>query len=252
MRRLLAQLLLGAIAFAIGLVVLVPAEFALNRAEPLLAAQGVNLTARGIEGTLWQGRAAAVAVAGIRIDDLTWRTSLLPLLSGRLGVDLTARLPGGSASANLTLDRQGGHAEGAEMSFDAALLSYLSPLPMAASGMLSVNLAEIGWEGEQLTAISGRLLWRQAGLTAPQKIDFGDLVVDLTLGPQGGVQGKLSDGGGPLKAEGDITVEASGAWHINALLSAREGAPRELYDALKFIGRPDPQGRYRLRFAGRL
>ena len=64
------------------------------------------------------------------------------------------------------------------------------------------------------------------------------------------VQGVLSDGGGPLSAEGLLTLSADGAYQFSGRFAAR--GDKDLEQALRTMGRPGADGKVAVKQSGTL
>ena len=80
---------------------------------------------------------------------------------------------------------------------------------------------------------------------------LGDLKMTFETGADG-VKGILSDGGGPLSAEGLLTLDAEGGYQFNGALAARDPSAKDLKNALNSMGRPDREGKHVIKRSGKL
>jgi len=125
-------------------------------------------------------------------------------------------------------------------------------LPVAAEGTVAIALRRLALADGVPAEAAGQLVWNGARLTAPQPFDLGDLAVELEPAEGGGLRGTLSDGGGPLAAEGELRLEPDGRYRFEGRLAARAGADSPLGRALAVLGPKHPRGGVRVTGQGRL
>lgn len=254
MKRVMLWVAGGLAVYLLALVATVPAAQVLPRAVPLLESRGVRLAASGIEGSLWSGRMARVAVNGVALGESEWSLSPWRLLLGEAGFGFSVTPQGGYLAGDvrlsderLTLSGVGGELPASTL---VASLPRL-PMPVEVEGSVTVEVNTLDWAAGKLDAAEGVIVWRQATVLAPMPMRLGDLKMELVPGPNGTLLGKLSDGGGPLGVKGDVTL-SPGGYRLNAVLTPRADTDPALAQTLTLLGRPDNQGGYRLTWAGRL
>jgi hypothetical protein len=130
---------------------------------------------------------------------------------------------------------------------------YLSVIPLPLEGGLSLKLdgVRVSPEG-RLQQAEGRIVWNQAGVSAPQQLLFGDLKMVLKNQESGGIQGEISDSGGPLQLHASFTLAGDGAYKFAGKVQAAASASQELRQSLALLGKADSQGNYPLNFSGSL
>jgi hypothetical protein len=215
----------------------------------------------GIEGTLWSGRAAAGTVAGLPVQDCRWQVSVWPLLLGRLGARLEARLADGFMTATLTATPSRVRFSEVRGSTSLATLQRILPI-RGTRGEASVALSDLQLENGWPTAVAGDLRLAKlevppfmASRGQPQLLPLGDYTVRFDSGSQPDIAANITDdgNGGPLEVAGTLVVDAARAYTLDAFVTPRAGAARELVDGLKIMSaEPDAQGRYRLTLTGSL
>jgi len=213
----------------------------------------------GIEGTLWSGRAAGGSAAELALRDVRWRVHAWPLLLGRVAADLRAQLDDGFVSAHVQATRR--RVQLSDVQVSTSLPTLRNVLPVAGmrgtvsfkNGALDLDLVR-GWP----TKLVGELTLAQ--LEAPpliagprgKLVPLGNYAVRFVDGTDG-IKAILNDTGGPLEVSGTLTLDAERAFLLDALIKPRAEAPRELVDGVKAMTEdPDAEGRYRLKWPGRL
>ena len=229
----------GVIAFLLVIVANVPASFA---ARWLPAGASVQ----SLSGTVWNGQARILRVAGIEIEKLTWRLHPLPLIAGRVSAAVEATRPGSEARAEVVAGR-GRRLEARHLfaEFDAAALTGRA-LPAGWAGPVRLRFERIVVENGWLSAIRGSIETGQ--LSGPSnvqaylgsyRLDFGD---DATASP-GVVVGHFRDTGGPSEISGTLRLTPDRRAVLSGWVRARPGAPPAVVQDIASLPQSDPQGR---------
>jgi hypothetical protein len=239
MSRRTALVSAGLLALVLGLVVHFPARLALGWFAP------PRVHAWGVDGTIWRGSVAEVALPDGSLGTLSWRARPGGLFIGRPTWDLDLRRPDGRANARVSFslfsDRQ------RVTNLEATLaLGTLPPsvVPTGVAGQLQASLERLELHRGWPTAIVGRAL--VADLDLPGVI--------LTLGPfrfefseqAGQPVAAITATEGPLLVDGRVELPARGQWQFDAVLQPGPDAPRELIDGLAFVGEDLGGGRRQL------
>jgi general secretion pathway protein N len=229
----------GLIAALVSLVANLPARLALSWFAP------PPVKAWGVEGTVWNGRAAEIALDGHGLGGLSWKAHGRSLLVLRPAWDLVLRRSEGFAQATAAFSVFGNRQVVRDL--DAVLeLSTLPPaiVPIGVTGRARIALQRLEIEQGWPTTIVGQA-------------DVGEMElpgVILPLGPfefhfaehPGGPLGEVRSTGGPLRVDGRIELPERGRWHFSAELAPGEDPPRELIEGLQFVGEDIGGGRRRL------
>lgn len=238
-RRIVLLALAGILAALAGLVVHFPARLALAWFAP------PGIVAWGVEGSVWEGRAAGVIVRGHGLGALSWDAQPVGLLAlqpaWRLDLRTSDGFLAGRFAASLLADRQRiNDLEG------ALELASLSPalVPEGVAGQARIEMQTLLLESGWPAAVTGRAT--VARLELPGVI--------LALGPfefvfpehDGTPVGAIRSLGGPLQVDGQIELPGPGQWRFSAELAPGENPPRELVDGLRFVGEDLGAGRRRL------
>ena len=248
-RRTLALILLGLLAYLGFLIATFPAGWAYALAKPHLEPLGVKLYA--VEGTLWDGRVAALEIQGRRLPGLQWNLQPTALISGQLRahIDLDHGHLDGEIAA-----RPDGSLQAGPLEIHWPLPQLLQTLQLAAlqlDGVLQGRLERLEVQNGLPRAADGTLTWRGAATRLPMTAKLGDLQLLLET-RNDGIHGRFRDGGGPLGLGGTLQLSPDGAWRLELHLTPREGRQSPVGRLLAFLGRPDPQGKITLRRSGRL
>ena len=229
----------GLVALLVGAVASFPARVALGWFAP------PEIRAWGVSGTIWEGRAADLAVAGQALGTLSWDARLSGLLALRPTWDIELRRPDGFAEARVALSPDGKRQRITDL--EAALdLATLAPalLPYGVAGQLRISLQRLVIDNGWPMQIAGRAAVAQLELPG----------VIMPLGPfsfifpdePGSPAAEIVSTGGPLAVDGQVELPARAQWRFSAELAPGENPPPELVRGLVFVGEDLGEGRRRL------
>lgn len=249
MKRLWPLVALGVGAFVIFALVTLPAAVVLS----WLGSSGV--TAGGVSGSIWNGRAQVLQVQGAHIGSVEWKLHVLPLFTAHASADVKVTRIDGFATTKLSVSPAG----------TVRLKDLTASLPLS---VLPPNVIPGGWAGTlngkftQLTLENG---WpTEAGGTLdlvdlngparnPSKAGSYRVVFDPAAATAEMLKGLVTDAGdGPLQVSGTIELTRERIYRFNAMIAARPNAPRNLVQALEFLGPPDAEGRRQFATEGAL
>ena len=252
MKKTILLVILFTVSWLFFIVCLMPAHIALSAAKPYLPKQ---LQIGDVSGTLWQGRVSELAYQGTYIQGANWQLSGGGLLLGQAKLAVTfgdakqAQLLSGKSDINYGLFN-------AELTLSNTLLraplqtviSQLQlPLPINVKGRLLADIPLYQLGAPYCELLQGDLMTQNVSVQGTS----GWFSLDAILG-----EVSCQEGGVALKIEPDNEL----GLELNALLSGpnqltatgfvkpAESVPRDVHNAVKFLGRADAQGRYTLRF----
>lgn len=243
----LRWMLPAGVLFVIFLVLTLPARHVLGWLG------GGLVAVQDVEGTPWRGRVQRLAVQQTLVGPVVWQLRPQQLLTGRLEYRLFVQSGAGGGELRAGRGLFGvPYVREAQLSLPAADLARQLRLNLVGLGgdfLVDIDTLRLsgGWPGE----LAGELRWQGARLVQPQRIDLGELRMQLEL-RGGNVVGILGDGGGPLELGGEITLGPDRKYRLDALLKPRAQADPQLRQSLGLLGNPDAQGRYRLQYSGAL
>jgi len=242
-------MLAGVAAFAVGLILYLPASVALGWIGGI---PGARLD--GVTGTALSGRAARVLVGGAAIEDVRWQFRLAPLLLGRIGADASLATEAGTLRATVSRGL-GGRVRLTDVNGPLPLeragrLAGFSYLPL--SGTVTLDLQRIEFDGRTLVVAAGRASLRNARwqlLRPPAPL--GTHTVEIG-NAENAINAEVIDTQGPIAVDGLARLDPSGRYRLDLTLRPRAGADQRLRGLLSQLGQPDDQGRQRIRASGRL
>jgi general secretion pathway protein N len=248
MKRLWPLIALGVGAFDIFALVTLPASVVLSR----LGSAGV--TAAGVSGSIWNGKAQVLQVSGVNVGSVEWDLHVLPLFTLHLNADVKVSRVDGFASSGLSVG-PGGKVTLQDLSASLPLSAINNPQLSGWNGQLNARFARLtldqGWPIE----VDGTLdaLDVVGPASRPANVGSYRVVFDPAASTAELLQGAVSDAGnGPLQINGTIKLKADRSYELDALVAAKANTPQNLARALEFLGPPDAQGRRQFSMAGAL
>ncbi len=256
-RRYIRYTVFAVISYFVFLVVTLPASvgFSFIKNNPQLNRQ---LQFTSVTGTVWSGSASAVHISGINIGQLDWNLKLLPLLFGELSVYLkinnqqsSASMLSGSGTVAISV-----FGDISVDNFTAAFpVDSLAPLmyglPARFGGDVNMHIDSLSLVKGNRINLKARIVVSKARLVSPQRIEYGDILIQAS--PQlSGSQFVLTDQGGPLILDGNVKIKGNGLYSVNLGLGARNSASKDLQNGLRFLGQRDATGKYRYKSKDKL
>ncbi len=249
MKRLWPLIALGVGAFILFAVVTFPASIVMG----WLDSSGVH--AGGVSGTIWNGRAQVLQVEGANIGSVEWKLHALPLLTAHANADVKVTRIDGFAQTQLSVGPTG------TMTFKSLAASLpLSALPANVlpggwAGTVNGRFSELTLDHGWPTKVNGSLevLDLNGPARQPSKAGSYRILFDPAASTPEVLKGAISDAGdGPLQVNGTIQLKPDRSYAVSAFVAARPDAPRNLVQALEFLGPPDAQGRREFNTEGTL
>lgn len=252
-------LVLGVLAYVMVLVLTIPAQQVYAYWQSSRSANRY-FSLSGINGSVWSGTAEQAVIQGQVFNHVEWTLRPWTLILGKVGLSWRFQLPGKSGEASYG---QGTTELGLGGSIDFPELEASIPAATAANmarlgalrpgGTLDLNLEDVEWDGQALVSAEGQIVWRKAGVSLMKPVALGDLTLKLETSDKD-IKGIISDNGGPLSAQGVITLAADGRYQFNGTFATRGdvSGDKTLENALRSMGRPGPDGKVRVNYSGNL
>ena len=250
MKQTLGYVILGLVAYMLFLLWQFPAATAMGYLAPRLP----GLTVGDIEGQLLAGQAHRVGYQGVELEQVTWRWRPLALLAGQAGVRLAFREPrveiNLDAGVNLDGRLRMGDLQGHLPLSRAMELLNLRGSPLEGRLELELERLELDPTGRpQAAQGTVRLVQTHTNLGNP--LELGAFRVELTS-DETGIQGQVGDEGGPVAVAGTFELAPDGRYRFQGSVGTRDQADPRLEQMLGLLGRPGPDGRWRVDFTGSL
>ena len=208
----------------------------------------------GLEGSLAQGHAAAVALNGKPLlQDLGWRFRpwWLPLLRAAF------QLEGGGASLKfsglLSLTPTGIGLR--HVSLDGGIKAILGAAgygfaPVDGAARLDLSSTELR-KGFPVAAEGSAELRGLAWTLLKDPLPLGSYRIAVHT-EQDAITARIDPESGPLLVEGQARLQSDHGYDYDLRLKARDATDTALQNLLHALGQPDPQGQYHLRGKGKL
>jgi len=241
-------------AFFVFVLHLMPANVAVSIAKPYLPKQ---LSLGKVSGSLWQGEVSQVRFKDgkqtFTFNKLSWTLSASALLTTNLVADIKfgnirqkeeysgkGKIKFGLLSQDLTVTNANLRAPVELLMAQANL-----PLPVNAKGRVTVKVKEYQLGEPYCKSLNADITTQQLqiqGLSGWFGID------------EIAAQGKCKSGNialavnkeNDLGLQLDIILAAKNKLTVDGFIKPKANMPKDVHDAVKFLGRPDPQGRYKV------
>jgi general secretion pathway protein N len=250
MREYKKLITLGAACFCVFVLTMLPARFVFAVFMPD-SVQGF-----GVEGSIWNGSARIINVAGQQLRNTEWDLALSRLALGQLGGDFKTRWGSGFAEGFGSISITGTiRLSDAMASFDVAMLNSLLGIPKI-GGQISLQIQnlEVADNWPQQFSGSGEIRNLSSPLMGSGAADLiGNVAVEFDTATETDVQtitGQIHDTGGPLELKGTVLLTPPGNYDLSTRIKARADAPKALQENLKYLGSPESDGSYIFKLAG--
>lgn len=236
----------GIAAFLLALLVTMPARVAYHWLAP------AELKLSGISGSVWSGRAAEGAAAGIYFNDLSWQFRPTSLLTGKAASAVSARPAGGTLETDVAVALFGSNLLLRDLDADLPLDVFSMIVPMeGVSGNLGLRFSRIRMADGIPTEAAGTLRIMNLVLRPLSNRALGDYRAVFETGDEG-ITATVEDVSGVLDLAGTAALEADRSYIFTGKVAAMPDAPSAVVQQLQFLGSADAQGRRDFRFEGSL
>ena len=244
----------GLISYLLFLLVTLPASFVTRYILPSIDSAGV-VKLKSVRGSLWTGQANNTHIGKFYLGALKWNLSSMGLLLGNINIDVDFKSDIASGNGDVSLGFGGStSANDVEINFPAEMLQPLfAAFPISISGDFRGSINEIDYSQDEILQVDGRVVWQGAALRAPQNIELGDFLINMSPHNQGTKIKITDENQGPVKTELNIKLSGSGKYTVNGWMQARDQSQQHITEALRFIGaRADSTGRFWVSYNGSL
>ncbi len=241
------------VIFYIGfLIFTLPAKQAYSLVKSFANKEDVasSIIMKGLSGSVWSGKASAAFISGQKINSLSWQFHPWSLILGRLQLGVDFR-DGDSFARGIVARGFGGQIYLSNVQAHMALenIAVLAKLPLDLEGYLALDLKEVSIDNQKIMDAQGTIAWQSAAVNFPAKMTFGDLKVMLST-QNDVINADLVDGGGPLQAEGILTIDADNKYKFTGTFSSRDPKQTTLVQNLQLLGRAGSDGKIKVNKSG--
>jgi len=250
--RVLKLVLLGALVYIVTILFLFPAAPIIKRVEPDIR----PIVLSGVEGKLFRGSVQRINydddVFPVELTDANWKVLPRKLLSAALGVNFDFKAYGGLGDGDFERKLSGDiNLHDVNFTGPAKGLEALLPLPIATfAGQVALQVEVAELENQLLKKLIAKLNWTNAVLETPFQVNVGQINLDIAPADTQSHRIQVLVGGGELDVKGTVDVKQNGDFVSDVMVKPVANASADLINALRGLGQPDNQGRYRLRRNG--
>lgn len=207
-------------------------------------------------GTLWNGTAQSVSVAGLQLREVKWDLHALALLLGRLSLTLDAKWGDGYVQGDAAIGLTGS-LRLRDVRIAGPLGPVMQRMNLRGDGELAADFAALDVADQWPTRVIGTVRVGRVPLnvlgvagtaTGNYRLEFD--IEEVT--DDGAIPGVLSDGGGPLEILGELRLTPPRNYTVQARVKARPDAPSDLVTGLMLVGPKQPDGSHEFLMSGSL
>ena len=243
MKRTLRITILAILAFAIILLVRLPASWVKGFLPPAV-------TCTDIAGTAWNGSCTGVAYNGAALGNLNWELHPLALFRGKVAAFVNLTRGGQFVRGDFEMSSGQSyvaHDLQAQLPLDPPLLPQLDA---GYSGNISVNLSYLKLEKNLLAAIEGQV--QATSLYSKRdRLALGGYSATFPRAAAGSEPvAQVTSLDGPVDFEGTLKLTREPGWVVDGKIRTKPETPQALVQQLAYLGAPDAQGFRPLSLAG--
>ncbi len=234
--------------YALSLLAIIPASFVSESLEKRVE----GLTLYGVKGTAWSGELQALEINGTRLKNIEWSLSPFTLLLGNARLQLSLNSDGLRGDGMVEIGLLSGSTTLQDVKIKFPIEKYEQQLGLAGfdlNGDVDLDLGQLTYQDGIISDLSGVLVWHQAGISGA--LDLGDLQADFSQ-HDGSLNAVLSDRGGPVELNGDLSLQGSGHYQFNSTLGARDHSDVNLKQTLRLMGRTVDDNRVEVNAKGQV
>jgi general secretion pathway protein N len=238
-KRTILLVCLALVAFAVMLIVKLPASWVVARLPPQIQCTPVS-------GTLWNGSCGSVVSAGVQVGRLTWKLHPMKLFSGKLAAHVDVQRTNAFVRGEIESSFDQSEITLREVDAETPIDSSISQqLPPNFRGRGAAKLQMVQVEKGVVTAVRGRV----EGRDLEQRYPLGSFAVTFP-GNDGEPVGQIESLGGPLDVTGTLRLTREPGFSVEGTVVAGADVHPELARQLEYLGSPDAQGRRPFSVAG--
>ncbi|WAJ69844.1 type II secretion system protein N [Catenovulum adriaticum] len=249
MKQWINRIIWGLFFYLIFLIVTLPAYLLVSRIE-----LGDQIELGNVSGTIWSGQIDQVRVDKTILKDVHWAYNFSQLLTAQLAVDVTFGHPRKilepQGSAQLRYGLNGPSLADVQIKLPADLIVQQLDMPfkVEASGLLEANIEQAQLGEPVCQSLSGQVDWKLAGVNAMKtNFSYGDIGANLSC-DNGAVVAKVNGNPEQLILDINARLNTYQSYSVEGYISAGSKASKDLQAALSYLGNPDNQGRYLIKF----
>ncbi|AZL85984.1 MULTISPECIES: type II secretion system protein N [Aliivibrio] len=230
-----------------------PIQWVIDQAPKV---NGLALT--GLSGTPWKGQVDSLSWQRVNYGQVQWEIDPLAILKGHAefavrfgrGSELGLR---GKGMVGYSVSK-GAYAENVVASFPVA--NILNRLPMAVpvslQGQAEITVKSFQQGQPWCKHAEGEVVWSGGKIVSPLgNIDPKTVIADTTC-----IESKLTvvskQNSSDVSSEFNIVLNPNRSYQVNGWFKPESSFPSSFRSQLKWLGKPDAKGQYRVTYSGRL
>ena len=248
MKKIWPLLVLGIVCYLVFAIWTLPASMLTRFLPPT-----VNLD--GVHGTAWRGTASVVQVDSAMLGEARWKLHPFALFLAEIKADINLKRTDGFAQGLVTASTKQITLKNLTGSIP---LSALPPqvVPGGWSGTVNLRLRDAQIKDGWPTSLEGTVEVLQLTGPARSPTNIGSYKVTFPApnapANPSALVGAIADAGGPMQIAGTLQLKSDRSYVIDGMIAPRPDAPRDVQNALQFLGAPDAQGRRPFSLSGTL
>lgn len=237
------------VIYLIFLLVYLPANWLIS-----IAPLPNNVTVSGAEGTLWQGKAALISIDKKQIEQVSWNVSPWGLLVGKANIDVNvgSRATPVNGRGSISWSLSGVSAKNIRIDLPDSFLLAGTRLPFKTKidGDVSLMVETLVQGKPWCEQLKGKLFLNSTDVKNQYGVyPLGNIALGLSC-LDGQLQIATDETQNILGLSGTVILGEANSVKVNAKIKPTDTQPKDLRDALQFLGRQDSQGYYPINYQG--
>ncbi|MCE9680134.1 type II secretion system protein N [Shewanella sp. AS1] len=248
---LVKKIAIGFVVYLVFLVALFPASVAVSLA-PLPNMVKIS----GVSGSVWSGSAEQVLIGQRQLELVSWELNPWGLLLGKADLDLTVgnRAHAVNGKGLVSLSTSGVDIE--QLRFDAPSEFLLGnsrlPFRTQVEGNFSLIVQQLTQGTSWCEQLSGKMFAQQLQVNNQfGKYPLGDVELGLSC-VDGNIKIATDETMNALGVSGSALLKDKSQFQVSAKIRETDAQPKDLKQALSFLGKKDSQGYYPISYQGRI
>ncbi len=217
-----------------------------------------QLKISGVEGSLWQGSAAQVSWKRENLGQVQWDLKAAALFTGKAEAQIrfgrgSQRDLQGRGLVGYSL--AGVYAKNMLVSLPVSEVMELAPpipVPIDIGGRVELNLRDYAYAAPYCGSATGSLVVTSDSISTPiADLVVGPVIADFTC-QENKVEISGQQDSEQVMSGFSATLETNRRYSSQAWFTPQDAFPSELADQLKWLPKPDAEGKYRFKYSGRL
>lgn len=195
-----------------------------------------NISTAGISGTVWNGNARTIVIDKIGIQNTKWTASPFSLLAGKVKADVSIDSNNLQGQFETTYTGSTVHTKDLVLNGDLSLIMpYFEQYGLMVSGQFDANFIVLDIENGLPLNADGVLQLFNTSILGVIPLNLGDVTSVFEQGTNG-LKINLNNTNGELDLNGVITIDPSGMYLADLMLSRNSETPDQVLQTVQMIG----------------